>query len=137
MSAQDLNEKLQKAVTELQKVTPSFIPANAEVGTVIIEWPPGDVGAPPHRHPGGPCFGYVVEGEMVFELDGEPPRVVKAGEAFWEPGGDVIHYQDGNNRTDIPLRYLVTMMMTPGQPMLVFLDDDELKQRGWVRRSPA
>ena len=63
--------------------------------------------------------------------------VVKAGEAFWEPGGDVVHYQDGNNRTDIPLRYLVTMMMTPGQPMLVFVDDDELKQRGWVRRSPA
>jgi hypothetical protein len=74
---------------------------------------------------------------MVFELDGEPPRVVKAGEAFWEPGGDVIHYQDANNRTDIALRYLVTMVMTPGQPMLVFVDDDELKERGWVRRSPG
>ena len=104
---------------------------------MAVEWPPGDGGLPPHRHPGGPCFGYVLEGEMVFELDGEPPRVVKAGEAFWEPGGDVIHYQDGNNRTDIPLRYLVTMMMASGQPMLVFVDDDELKQSGWVRRSPA
>ena len=47
--------------------------------------------------------------EMVFELEGEPPRVIKAGEAFWEPGGDVIHYQDGNNRTDIPVRFLATM----------------------------
>ena len=137
MSNQDLNEKLQNAVTELQSVTPAFVPADAQVMTVIIEWPPGDVGVPPHRHPGGPCFGYVLEGEMVFELDGEPPRVVKAGEAFWEPGGDVIHYQDGNNRTDMPLRYLVTMMMAPGQPMLVFLDDDELEQSGWMRRSPA
>ena len=105
MSNQDLNEKLQNAVTELQSVTPAFVPADAQVMTVIIEWPPGDVGVPPHRHPGGPCFGYVLEGEMVFELDGDPPRVVKAGEAFWEPGGDVVHYQDGNNRTDIPLRY--------------------------------
>jgi hypothetical protein len=36
----------------------------------------------------------VLEGEMAFELEGEPPRVVRAGEAFWEPGGDVIAYQD-------------------------------------------
>ena len=74
---------------------------------------------------------------MVFELGAKPPRVIKAGEAFGEPGGDVIHYQDANNHTDIPLRFLVTMMMAPGQPMLVFLDDDELKQSGWVRRSPG
>jgi quercetin dioxygenase-like cupin family protein len=39
-------------------------------------------------------FGYVLEGEMLFELEGEPPRVIEAGEAFWEPGGDVIHYSD-------------------------------------------
>lgn len=133
----DLNDKLHDALTELQTVTPPFMPVDAQVMTVTIEYPPGDPGFPPHRHPGGPCFGYVLEGEMVFELDGEPPRVVKAGEAFWEPGGDVIHYQDGNNRTDIALRFLVTMVMSPGQAMLVLVEDEELKQRGWTRRSPA
>lgn len=66
---------------------------------------------------------------MLFELEGEPPRVVRAGEAFWEPGGDVIHYQDGNNRSDIPVRFTVTMMCAPGQPMLAFVDDDELQAR--------
>ena len=137
MSKQDPNDKLQNALTVLQSVTPPFVPADAEVMTVVIEWPPGDPGAPPHRHPGGPAFGYVLEGEMVFELEGEAPRVIKAGEAFWEPGGDAIHFQDGNNRTDIPLRYLVTMMMAAGQPMLVIVDDDELEQSRWVRRSPA
>jgi hypothetical protein len=30
--------------------------------------------------------------------------------------------------TDIPLRFLVTMMCIPGQPMLVLVDDDELEQ---------
>jgi hypothetical protein len=24
---------------------------------------------------------------MLFELEGEAPRVITAGEAFWEPGG--------------------------------------------------
>jgi quercetin dioxygenase-like cupin family protein len=136
VSNQDPNDKLQNAVTVLQSVTPTFRPTDGEVMTIAVEWPPGDSGLPPHRHPGGPCFGYVMEGEMVFELEGEPPRVIKAGEAFWEPGGDVVHYQDANNRTDSPLRFLVTMMMAVGQPMLVLVDDDELRQSGWVRRSP-
>src|SRR6476469_10772010 len=120
---------LMKAITTIQTVTPPFIPSNAEVMTSIIEWPPGDPGAPPHRHPGGPAFGYVLEGEMLFELEGEAPRAIKAGEAFWEPGGDVIHYSDGNNRSDIPLLYLVTMICDPGQPMLVVVEDDELEAR--------
>jgi quercetin dioxygenase-like cupin family protein len=32
----------------------------------VVEYPPGDPGAPPHRHP-GPAFGYVLEGEMHDE----------------------------------------------------------------------
>jgi len=131
----DVNDKLQNAMTVLQSVTPPFLPADGEVMTISVEWPPGESGLPPHRHPGGPCFGYVLDGEMLFELEGEEPRVIKAGEAFWEPGGEVIHYQDANNRTDIPLRFVVTMVMAPGQPMVVFVEDDELKQSGWVRRS--
>ncbi|MGI8329781.1 cupin domain-containing protein [Actinomadura scrupuli] len=137
MSKQDVDDKLRDAMTVLQSVTPAFLPTEGEVMTLAIEWPPGDPGLPPHRHPGGPCFGYVLEGEMVFELEGEPPRVIKAGEAFWEPGGDVIHYQDANHRTDVPLRFLVTMIMSAGQPMLVLVDDLELEQSGWSRRSPG
>jgi quercetin dioxygenase-like cupin family protein len=120
---------LMKAVTTIQTVKPPFIPSDAEVMTAIIEWPPGSAGAPPHRHPGGPIFGYVLEGEMRFELEGEAPRVIKVGEAFWEPGGDVIHYSDANNRSDIALKFLVMMMCVPGQPMLVVVDQDELEQR--------
>jgi quercetin dioxygenase-like cupin family protein len=123
------NDDPMSALTVLQTVTPPVIPADAHVMTVEIEWPPGSAGTPPHRHPGGPAFGYVVEGEMLFELEGEAPRVVKAGEAFWEPGGDVIHYSDANHRADEVLRFVVTMMCTPGRPMLVLVDEEELRQR--------
>ena len=126
-------DDLMRAITTIQTVTPPFIPTDAEVMTSIIEWPPGSPGAPPHRHPSGPAFGYVLEGEMLFELEGEPPRVIKAGEAFWEPGGDVIHYSDANNRSDIRLRFLVNMMCVPGRPMLVVVEDDELAQRRHLR----
>src|SRR6187401_2717240 len=123
------NAELAKAITTIQTVKPPFIPTDADVMTMMIEWPAGSPGAPPHRHPGGPCFGYVLEGEMLFELEGEAPRVIKAGEAFWEPGGDVIHYSDGNNRDDITLRFLVTMLCQPGVDMFVLVDDAELEQR--------
>ena len=125
----DVMDKLMKAMTVIQSVTPPHIPDGADAMTAIIEWGPGDPGAPPHRHPCGPCFGYVLEGEMLFELEGEAPRVIRAGEAFWEPGGDVIHYSDGNNRDDIPLRFLVTMLCQPGVDMFVLVDDAELEER--------
>lgn len=118
----------QTAVTVVQEVQPPIIPDGAHAMTIVVEFPAGDPGSPPHRHP-GPAFGYVIEGEMLFELEGQAPRVVKAGEAFWEPGGDVIHYSDGNNRDDVPLRFTVTMLCRPGQPMLVLVDEDELAAR--------
>src|ERR1700757_4938330 len=130
---QEIDARLQNALTMIQSVPPPFLPADAEVMTVVVEWPPGDPGAPPHRHPHGPAFGYVLEGEMLFELEGEPPRVVRAGEAFWEPGGDPIHYSDANNREDTKLRYLVTMLCVPGKPMLVLVDEEELEARKHLR----
>jgi quercetin dioxygenase-like cupin family protein len=80
-------------------------------------------------------FGYVLGGEMVFELEGEPARIVRAGEAFWEPGRDVIRYQNGNNRGDMPVRYTVTMLGQPGTPMLTLADEQELARRK-NRRAP-
>ena len=121
------------ALTVVQEAHPPFIPEGAEVMTVVVHYPPGDPGAPPHRHPSGPAFGYMLEGEMLFELEGEAPRVIRAGEAFWEPGGDVIHYSDGNNRNDIPSRFVVTMICVPGQPMLQLVDEHELKRRKHLR----
>ena len=103
-------------------------PDSSQVMTALVELPPGDPGTPPHRH-SGPVFGYMTEGEMVFELEGEPERVIRAGEAFWEPGGDVIHYQDGNNRDDVPVRFTVTMLREAGKPMLAFVDEEELLRR--------
>jgi hypothetical protein len=110
------------------------VPVPAEAMTVLVTLPPGSPGAPPHRH-SGPAFGYVVEGEMIFELEGEPERVVRAGETFWEPGGDLIHYQDGNHLSDVETRFVVTMFCVPGQPMLVPVSAEELEQRR-DRRAP-
>lgn len=116
----------------LQEVIPPFFPEGGSGMTILVDWPPGHPGLPPHRH-SGPAFGYVMEGALRFELEGEPERVVEAGGTFWEPGGDVIHYQDGNALSDAPTTFLVTMVCAPGQPMLTLVDEEELKERAGLR----
>jgi hypothetical protein len=46
-------------LTMLLTQQPSSIPVPAEVMTATVELPPGDPGAPPHRH-SGPVFGYML-----------------------------------------------------------------------------
>lgn len=121
-------------LTTLLDQHPPFVPKGAHVMTVLVELPPGDPGTPPHRH-SGPVFGYLLQGEMLFELEGEPERVIRADEAFWEPGGDVVHYQVANNLSEEWSRFVVVMMGVPGEPMLTLVDDAELKRRA-DRRAP-
>ncbi|MDL4814043.1 cupin domain-containing protein [Actinomadura opuntiae] len=123
-------------LTTLLHQVPPFIPDGAEVMTATLELPPGDPGTPPHRH-SGPVFGYLLEGELLFELEGEPPRVIRAGEAFWEPGGDVIHYQAANNLPDAWTRLLVVMIGAPGLPMLALVDDELDARRDRRARTEA
>lgn len=70
---------------------------------------------------------------MLFERDGEPARVLRAGDAFWGPGGDVIHYQDTNLRTDIPCSFVLTMLRDPALPLLERVDEQELGYREPLR----
>ncbi|MFV0533749.1 MAG: cupin domain-containing protein [Cumulibacter sp.] len=107
-----------------------FGPSN--VLTVTIELDPGSAGSPPHRH-SGPVFGYLIEGELVFEIEGEPERVIRAGEAFWERGGDVIHYQAANNLTDARTVFLAVLVCAPDQEILTYVSADELAQRSHLR----
>jgi quercetin dioxygenase-like cupin family protein len=132
--SQDTTESESKSTIKvLQEVGSAVIPDDAHVLTVLVNHPPGAPGYPPHRLPGGPGFGYMLDGEMLFEIEGEAPRVVRAGDAFWGPGGDVIHYQDANNRTDIPCSFVLTLLCAPGQPMLERVTEEELEERKGLR----
>src|SRR5690242_13437045 len=108
------------------------IPAGAEARTIRVTLSPGDPGAPPHRHP-GPIFGYVIQGEVLFELEGRPPRVLKTGEAMFEPGGDVIHYVGANNLPDAQSQFVVMMFAPPGTPVLTLVGEEELARRRHLR----
>lgn len=72
---------------------------------------------------------------MLFELVGDPERVVRAGKTLWEPGGNVIHYLAGNNLADAQTRFVVTVFGVPSRPMLIPVSTEELEERR-PRRAP-
>lgn len=109
------------------------LPAEGHLMTVTVSIPPNNPGTPPHRH-SGPVYGYMVEGEMVFELEGDAPVVMRPGDAIWEPGGDRIHYQAAN-AGDTWAKFVVVMVCKAGEEMLTIVDPDELETRKHLRHS--
>jgi quercetin dioxygenase-like cupin family protein len=109
----------------------SELPAAGHLMTAVVTVAPHDPGTPPHRH-SGPVYGYVLEGEMLFELEGDAPVVKRAGDTIWEPGGDRIHYRAANPG-EVELRFLVVMACKAGEEMLTLVPADELAARRHLR----
>lgn len=55
-----------------------------EAVTQVYEFPPGAV-LPWHIHPDAHEIAYILDGALTLEIDGQAPRVVKAGEATHVP----------------------------------------------------
>ena len=123
-------------ITDLLCVAPPPLPGGAHVMTQLVELPPADTGLGPHRH-SGPVFGYVLEGKVLFELEGYAPREIVAGESFWEPGGDVVHYQMGNLETTGWSRFLAVCICAPGVDMITMLTPTEIAARDHLRHRSA
>ena len=123
-------------ITDLLCETPPTIPEGAHAMTQLVELPPADDGLDPHRH-SGPVFGYMLEGRILFELEGEPPRELVAGEAFWEPGGDVVHYQMRNLDADGWSRFLAVCICAPDVDMITMLEPEEIEARDSLRHPSA
>src|SRR5688500_7567479 len=64
-----------------------------EATVLHLTFPPG-YGSQPDTHPGS-VFGYVLEGEMVFQIQGQPATVYRAGDLFYEPPR-AVHMQSRN-----------------------------------------
>lgn len=69
---------------------------------------------PRHSHPGEE-FIYVLKGTWEYQLDGQPPVIVKAGEALFIPYGAV---HSARNVGDEPGVELATHVIEKGKPLL-------------------
>ena len=88
-----------------------------EVRISLLDREPGASSAP-HRHPGHHTFGYVIEGTYEFAINGEPSRLLKAGDTFYEPP-TAIHSTSRNPSTDKRVKILVFMVADQKNPSTV------------------
>jgi quercetin dioxygenase-like cupin family protein len=75
-----------------------------------------------HTHPGG-VVGYVVDGDILFEIDGQPAMRLQTGSVFYEPPGAVITRFD-NAWTTATTTFIVCYPLTGEQALISTLDQD-------------
>src|SRR3982074_3671048 len=77
----------QSSVTRTMLQTVEFPPGFTTVSALVQIAPRGCAGS--HSHPGIEST-YVLEGEVMLKIDGDPDRVLKPGDSFQVPPG-VVH----------------------------------------------
>jgi quercetin dioxygenase-like cupin family protein len=89
---------------------------DARVTLLELEYPPGGRNAS-HRHP-CPVVVYVLEGELESQVEGQPVRVYKKGEVFYEAPGRA-HLVSHNPSKTRPARFLAFFLTARDQKNLV------------------
>lgn len=85
---------------------------NREAIVARIEVAPGVI-AGRHSH-AGEEISYVLEGEGELLVDGQPPRKLKAGDAFVVPAGTV---HDAKNTGTVPMKLIGVFVVEKGKPL--------------------
>ena len=88
--------------------------AEQEVRVMTASFKPGDKTVF-HTHR-SPVTVYILEGAFTLELDGKPPVVVKAGEAFVEPPN--VRMTGHNRSATEPLKLVIFYVSDPETPFL-------------------
>jgi quercetin dioxygenase-like cupin family protein len=101
-------------------VTPVFagalpnVPGN-NMTAVLVEYKPGEK-TDTHYHAGS-VFAYVLSGEIRSQIaPGEPAKVYKAGESFFEPPGST-HLVSENASTTEPASLLAVIVAPPDETL--------------------
>ena len=88
------------------------IAPDREVILGIAEIPPG-LAAGRHTHFGLET-GYVIEGSASLEIEGETPKLLKAGDSYTIPAGKI---HDAKTVGDKPVKVLATYVVEKGKPL--------------------
>lgn len=89
-----------------QPLPAPFTGMDAAFAQITIQ--PGAPPSRPHKHSGF-VLGYVIEGDFLFAINGETPRVLHAGEIFYEPPG-ATHTTSASAKPDQPVKLLAIVV---------------------------
>ena len=108
-----------KATTLMVKELPDLPGRDGMVE--VVDFAPGEV-SQPHRH-NADLFVYVLEGNIVTQVEGEAPKNLKVGDVFYEAPAD-IHVVSRNASATEPAKLLVFYVKGKGTPPTVLVPRD-------------
>jgi quercetin dioxygenase-like cupin family protein len=88
--------------------------AGKEALMLTVEYPPAGASLP-HRHDADVLV-YVLEGEVVMQVAGQPAQTIGPGGTFYEGPTDV-HVKSANSSTTAPAKLLVFMVKDRNRPV--------------------
>ena len=74
--------------------------------------------APLHTH-AAPAFGYVSKGQIIYQVAGREPQLLKEGDVFYEPvGPEIVHFDNASTTEEAIFTDL--NVLRKGDPFIVF-----------------
>ena len=109
-------ERASRSRTAFSGPLPPLDGRRLEATLVEVTYPPGGAN-PMHRHP-CPVIGYVLDGAVRMQIQGQPERIFKPGETFFESPSDG-HVVSANANPDAPARFLAYFVCDRTAPLSV------------------
>ncbi len=107
-----------RARTVISQALPVLDGAHLKAVLLEVRYGPGEASTP-HSHP-CPVVGYVVEGSLRTQVQGQPEMIYRVGQTFYEaPNG--VHLVSGNASTTEPAKFLAYFICDRDTPLTVDL----------------
>jgi quercetin dioxygenase-like cupin family protein len=110
------NRAKDRARILLSQPLPKLDGNHLKVVLVEVLYGPGEASLP-HSHPCA-VIGYVVEGELRTQVEGEPEMIYKTGETFYE-AADGVHLVSANASSTAPAKLVAYMICDHNAPLSV------------------
>jgi len=115
------NVKLAQAAPKLTQILRNDLEAQdrvvQETVASVVEFPPGTA-APWHIHPGAQELLFVIEGNLVVEIEGKGGSLLKTGEASIIPA-EFVHLARNDSTTTIGRALVVHSRAAKDKPLMV------------------
>jgi quercetin dioxygenase-like cupin family protein len=95
---------------------PALEGSHLQTTVVEVNYGPGEA-SPPHSHP-CPVVGYVVEGALRTQVEGQPEKIYSAGSSFYEPPNG-IHAVSANASATQPAKFIAYFVCDRDTPLSV------------------
>ncbi len=120
-NAREVSDTVKKPVTRRDLLTAMLAPgkqvSKVEIQEITME--PG-VEAPLHLHP-CPTMGVILEGVISFQIEGQPVRYLKAGDAFYEPAD--VRVAKFNNDGAVPAKFAAFYLLGENEQETIHILD--------------